>query len=111
MKISIDLTLDSAHQLHLEGDSKCNNLHGHRYEIHVEIVDYHEERDIVVNFHEIKKFFDMYDHVFLNDVVPFETTIENMVRHWAGTIKDMFDVSKVTIVGKETENCLAEYTT
>jgi 6-pyruvoyl tetrahydropterin synthase/QueD family protein len=55
------LTFDSAHQL--EGHEKCGKLHGHTYRIEIWITGKPSGQwNFVLDFHEIKKYFDQFDH-------------------------------------------------
>jgi 6-pyruvoyltetrahydropterin/6-carboxytetrahydropterin synthase len=76
------LEISSAHMLMLDHNSKCENLHGHNWIITVfcqsETLD---ENGMVVDFSRIKEIVKgKLDHKFLNDVVDFNPTAENMAR-------------------------------
>jgi 6-pyruvoyltetrahydropterin/6-carboxytetrahydropterin synthase len=76
-------TFDSAHRLD-DYIGKCANLHGHTYKLEVEVRGLTDHRGIVVDFTDLKKIVNeqiiaKYDHQFLNDHFPFNTTAENMV--------------------------------
>lgn len=75
-------TFDSAHRLD-DYIGKCANLHGHTYKLEVEVKGRTDHRGIVVDFTDLKKLVNeqviaKYDHQFLNDLMPFHTTAENM---------------------------------
>lgn len=79
-------TFDSAHRLD-DYVGKCANLHGHTYKLEVTVKGRTDYRGIVVDFGDIKKIvneqiIEKYDHRFLNDLMPFNTTAENMVVHF-----------------------------
>lgn len=87
-KVSVTkiFTFDSAHRLD-DYIGKCANLHGHTYKLEVTIKGRTDHRGIVVDFGDIKsivneKIIGPYDHRFLNDLLPFNTTAENMVVHF-----------------------------
>jgi len=85
-------TFDSAHRLD-DYVGKCANLHGHTYKLEVSVKGYTDHRGIVVDFGDIKKIVNeqiiaKYDHRFLNDLMPFNTTAENMVVHFFALIDD-----------------------
>lgn len=63
MKVAKELTFDAAHLLS-EYDGKCNNLHGHTYRIHVELTG-DTTADMVMDFNDIKEYFDRYDHAII----------------------------------------------
>ena len=78
-----DVEISAAHQLKLNYDSKCQNLHGHNWKIRVwlkaETVD---ENGMVMDFTHIKKkIVDTLDHKNLNDVVDFNPTAENLAEY------------------------------
>jgi 6-pyruvoyltetrahydropterin/6-carboxytetrahydropterin synthase len=84
MMIRTHVSLDSAHKLNLPYVSKCNNLHGHRWEIDVEVDGEKGSDGMVVDFSTIKNYFEKFDHVFLNNLFEkdFETTAENLIDFW-----------------------------
>ena len=73
MEIYKTFTFDSAHQLFLPYDSKCNELHGHTYKIEVWIKGtVNKETGLIADFTHIKKMInDNYDHKNLNQIPPF----------------------------------------
>ena len=79
-------TFDSAHRLD-DYVGKCANLHGHTYKLEVTVKGRTDARGIVVDFGDIKsivgeQILAKYDHRFLNDLMEFNTTAENMVVHF-----------------------------
>ncbi|ASS77254.1 6-carboxytetrahydropterin synthase QueD [Tumebacillus algifaecis] len=86
MSVTKSFTFDSAHRLD-DYIGKCANLHGHTYKLEVTIKGRTDHRGIVVDFGDIKgivneQIIAKYDHRFLNDLMPFNTTAENMVFHF-----------------------------
>ncbi|ARU63889.1 6-carboxytetrahydropterin synthase QueD [Tumebacillus avium] len=86
MSVTKIFTFDSAHRLD-DYIGKCANLHGHTYKLEVTIKGRTDHRGIVVDFGDIKKIVNeqiigVYDHRFLNDLMEFNTTAENMVFHF-----------------------------
>ncbi len=76
------LEISAAHQLALNYESKCKNLHGHNWIIYVtcqsETLD---ANGMVVDFKHIKNLVsDMLDHQYLNDVLQCNPTAENIAR-------------------------------
>lgn len=76
------LEISAAHQLFLNYESKCKNLHGHNWIIYVtcqsETLD---ANGIVVDFKHIKNLVsDVLDHQYLNDVLQCNPTAENIAR-------------------------------
>jgi 6-pyruvoyltetrahydropterin/6-carboxytetrahydropterin synthase len=97
MKIGKKFKFDAAHFIP-NHPGKCRNLHGHTYQVEVELegpID--PETGMVVDFGEIKeevgKLMDKLDHCCLNDVLHLPTAeniaiylrfhlLEFFVRHW-----------------------------
>lgn len=84
-KVSVckTFTFDSAHKLE-EYIGKCANLHGHTYRLEVEVKGRSDVHGLVIDFGDIKRIVNeqiiaKYDHQFLNDHFPFNTTAENLV--------------------------------
>lgn len=79
---------DAAHALH-GYPGECRNLHGHTWDVEVVVSgDELDEVGIVYDFKTLKSDLDSVlgrlDHVYLNDVPPFDTmnpTAENLSRH------------------------------
>lgn len=76
------LEISAAHQLALNYESKCKNLHGHNWIIYVTCQS--EKLDangMVVDFKHIKNLIsDTLDHQYLNDVLQCNPTAENIAR-------------------------------
>jgi len=81
-KIKKTISISCAHQLHLPYESKCNNLHGHNWEIVVYCkAEKLNKNGMVIDFTHIKdKIYKPLDHKNLNDVLDFETTAENLAK-------------------------------
>ena len=80
--VSKRIEIAGAHKLKLDYESKCSNLHGHNWIIMVYCKS--EELDangMVYDFKHIKnKISDKLDHQYINDVVDFNPTAENMAK-------------------------------
>jgi 6-pyruvoyltetrahydropterin/6-carboxytetrahydropterin synthase len=69
MKINRTETIDAAHLLDLK-DSPCSRIHGHSYKIEIEIeTDLEGDKDMVLDFNEIKKVVKELDHKMLVDSI------------------------------------------
>ena len=69
--------------LELSYESKCRRLHGHNYIITVYMVrrDQLNKDGMVYDFKHVKdRVHDYLDHGYLNELLPFNTTAENMSR-------------------------------
>ena len=96
-----------AHQLRLDYESKCSNIHGHNWII--EVVCESETLNwngMVYDFTIIKEeIADILDHKFLNDIIPGNPTAENIARWICEKIGDK--CVKVSV--QESEGNIAEY--
>lgn len=62
---------------------KCKHLHGHTYKLEAEFAGTElDEIGMLVDFGDLKAVLNEFlpDHCYLNDVVPFSTTAENLSR-------------------------------
>lgn len=80
--VSKKLEVAGAHQLKLNYESKCSNLHGHNWWITVHCKSYTlNENGMVVDFKHIKNMVsDKLDHHNLNEVFNFNPTAENIAK-------------------------------
>lgn len=80
--ISKRIEIAGAHNLHLPYESKCSNIHGHNWIVTVhcmaeKLTDY----GMVVDFTKVKQaIHDKLDHTYVNDVVTFNPTAENIAK-------------------------------
>jgi len=104
----------ASHQLDsLPDGHQCKRLHGHNYIIEVELsANELNEHGFVVDFGELKPLKDYIDntldHRHLNDVLPFQTTAENLAKHlfdWSSNV--WAEVTAVRV--SETLKTWAEY--
>lgn len=80
--ISKRLEIAGAHQLKLDYESKCQNLHGHNW---IVVVYCKSEKlnnnGMIIDFKHIKnKIADKLDHKYINDIVTFNPTAENIAK-------------------------------
>lgn len=82
--VSKRMEVAAAHKLTLSYKSKCQNLHGHNYIMTVYMVSCNElnKDGMVYDFKHVKdKIHGYLDHGYLNDLLPFNTTAEN-IANW-----------------------------
>ena len=80
--VSKRLEIAGSHQLNLSYESKCTNLHGHKWIVVVHCKSKKLNKDgMVVDFAHIKKFVqDKLDHQNLNKIFDFNPTAENIAK-------------------------------
>ena len=82
-KLTLKHHFDAAHYLY-DYEGKCANMHGHRWEVLVEISVDKLINDMVIDFTEIKRIIDKFDHSVVNDHQAFATTsptAENIAKY------------------------------
>jgi len=87
-QIGIRTHIDSAHHLSDTG-TKCDRLHGHRWEIEVSVEGPLTNQGWVVNFSELKRMVQDLglDHCLLNDFLP-QPTAENLASYIHQRLKE-----------------------
>lgn len=100
------MEIAGAHRLNLNYESKCANLHGHNWIVTVwcksQTLD---ANGMVIDFTHIKREVqEKLDHKFLNDVVPFNPTAENIAKWVCEQIPHCYRVSV-----QESEGNVATY--
>ena len=100
------MEIAGAHRLNLNYESKCANLHGHNWIVTVwcksKTLD---DNGMVMDFTHIKREVqDKLDHKFLNDVVEFNPTAENIAKWVCEQIPNCYRVSV-----QESEGNIATY--
>ena len=105
--ISKRLEIAGAHNLKLEYESKCSNLHGHNWIVMVYCKSEELNEDgMIIDFKHIKeKISDKLDHKYINDVVDFNPTAENMAKYICEEIGEK--CYKVSV--QESEGNIATY--
>lgn len=83
MTISKDIKFDCAHMLS-DYEGKCANLHGHTYHGTVTIKgDTNVDTGMVLDYNEIKKIVDEYDHAIIFSSAEFRNEAEESLLGWA----------------------------
>ena len=100
------MEIAGSHRLNLPYESKCSNLHGHNWIVTVycrseKLTDY----GMVVDFTKIKRdISDKLDHKYLNDVVDFNPTAENLAKWICDQVESCYKVEV-----QESEGNIAVY--
>lgn len=107
--ISKRLEIAGAHNLKLDYESKCSNLHGHNWIVTVYCKAKElNQNGMVTDFAIIKKMIsDKFDHHYFNDIAPFNEinpTAENMAREFCHMIPNCYKVEV-----QESEGNIATY--
>lgn len=78
---------DACHNLkHYVG--ACSNLHGHRWDVEVTIKVSSLTDDMVVDFKTLKGIINELDHNYLNNLLDFNPTAENISKYLSDKIKE-----------------------
>jgi len=127
--------IDAGHRV-ARHESKCSNLHGHRYRLTVNVAgpvktDNSPEHGMVIDFSRIKTalmvIHDQWDHRFLvgdddpiahdlralpgTIVLPFQPTAENLAAEAARQLSDLLaPLHVVSVEIQETTSCTAKVT-
>ena len=105
--ISKRMEIAGAHRLNLSYESKCSNLHGHNWIVTVYCKSETLNQDgMVVDFTHIKQsIHDRLDHKYINDVLPFNPTAENIAKWICDNINTCY---KVEVQESEGNICIYE---
>ena len=118
-QISVKSNFSAAHNLR-EYKGKCENLHGHNWNVEVTVASKELNREgMLIDFVDLKRIvkdvLDGLDHKYINEVKPFDSlnpTSENLACHIFKSIsdkikRDSLSVKRVDVW--ETESSKASY--
>ena len=138
-KLTTYTELELGHRLRTSYAMKCQHLHGHRYEVEITVTaDSLNEDNMIVDFKKLKEVVkkvldDKWDHAFClkeDDplveslkqdehierlhIVPFNPTLEWMVKHWYEELNNAFisenlRVKMYSLKASETAKNTCEY--
>lgn len=111
--ITKEFTFSASHQLlGLPSGHQCSRLHGHNYCVKIELAGELDQFGFVVDYGNLRPFGDIIrnelDHRNLNDVVPFQTTAENLAKWLFIRAKELFPQT-VAMYVSETNKTWAKY--
>jgi len=116
--ISKRIEIAGSHRLNLDYDSPCSELHGHNWNVIVEVQGERlNENGMLIDFKHIKEIVNQLDHSHINDHISLNPTAENMAFWIAFEIQKRINeewegdeipcISKVSV--QESEGNLACY--
>lgn len=105
-RISKRMEIAGSHNLELDYESKCENIHGHNWIITVYCKSEKlNNNGMVIDFKHIKeKIHNKLDHKHLNDILNFNPTAENIAKWITEQVPNCY---KATV--QESEGNIAEY--
>lgn len=111
--VSKRMEIAGSHQLNLDYESKCRNLHGHNWIVVVHCRAMELNRNgMVVDFTQIKRLVhDRLDHQNLNELFDFNPTAENIAKWICDIVNRVLDPGAMCykVEVQESEGNVATY--
>jgi 6-pyruvoyltetrahydropterin/6-carboxytetrahydropterin synthase len=115
-EVSVEETFAAGHALR-GYRGKCENVHGHNYRVRISVAgDELDSAGLLVDFVELKRalrsVIERLDHVFLNDVPPFDKlnpSAENMARYIHEEVSRLLPAPLAEVKIWETDTATATY--
>jgi len=117
LSVTKKFEFEAAHHLN-DYDGKCANVHGHRFQLEVEIAEgerkFYKNDDMIIDFGYLKKIvneeiIELFDHQDLNNLMQINSTSENLVRFIVKALTPFFGEQLVRVRLYETSNSYAEW--
>ena len=108
-KLKLRTAFESAHTLSNPYTKKCKNIHGHNWKVDFEIwQEKLSNREMVIDFKELKDMVKKLDHTLLNDIIE-EPTAENIAKYLYDEVNKLDKFNKVIITVHENDNSSIAY--
>lgn len=109
-KLNLKHSFCAAHQLTNAYSKECNeNLHGHNWDVLVEIKTKELQNNMVIDFKKIKELINELDHKNLNKLLNFEPTAENIAKYIHNKIDNLGCFNKLKVTIWEAKNASITY--
>ena len=114
-RLSVEDKFAAAHQL-VSYNGPCENLHGHTWKVKITVEGKSlNDLNMLIDFHDLKIFLkeihNEFDHKFLNDIVSFSPTSENLAKYIYDKVKNRLPqgIRLVDATVWESETACASY--
>lgn len=90
-KLKLKHGFSSAHQLTNAYSSECNDfVHGHNWKVEIDVWSKELDKGMIVDFKRLKEEINKLDHKFLNSVIDFEPTAENLSQYLQSKVREVY---------------------